>query len=161
MKILILIILSIFLSSCAAIYIPPETRPNSANLILPTKDSELSLIGGYSYAIVSFGFADEDGCGEYFEVVPPKQEGDKEVEIEVPGDKDIFVKFTAGDGVYTCLAQGWFSPEPKETYKIIKAGGTLKCVVSVVKVNADDNLEPVQLGIIDPSITGIVKVCKL
>jgi hypothetical protein len=161
MKILTLVILSIFLSSCAAIYIPPETGPNSANLILPTLDSEWGLISGYSYATVQFGFADEDGCGKYFKVVPPKQEGDKEVEIVVPGDKDIFVRLIADDGVWKCAAQGWFSPEPKETYKIIKAGGTHKCVVSVVKVNADDNLEPVQLGIIDPSITGIVTVCKL
>jgi hypothetical protein len=161
MKILTLVISSIFLSSCAAAYIPPETDPNSAKLILPTVDTEWGLISGYSYATVVFGFADEDGCGKYFKDVPPKQEGDKEVEIEVPSDKDIFVRLTAGDGVWTCVAQGWFSPEPKGTYKITKAGGALKCVVSVDKVNADDNQEPIQLGNIDPSITGVVKVCKL
>jgi hypothetical protein len=141
---LILITLTLFtMAGCMATYVAPDGE-DTANLILPVKESIWKSLGGSSY--VHFGYADDSGCGKYLAAVPPEREGDKEVVVKIPADRDIFIGHFAHSGNYNCEIHESFKPKAGATYKVLNMGNGMQCFLGVVEVNNYLKDEPIELS---------------
>jgi hypothetical protein len=148
------------LEGCAATYVAPDGE-DTANLILPAMVSSWDVVkalGASSY--VRFGYADESGCGKYMNV-PPEREGDKEVVVKIPSDRDIFIGHFATNGDYSCENHGSFKPKTGATYKVIKKGNGFECFLGVVEVNYYSKDVPIELSSAKYKSFSNVTVCKL
>jgi hypothetical protein len=145
-NLLLCVFVLVGVAGCMATYVAPDGE-DTANLILPVKGSVWGVVkafGASSY--VHFGYADESGCGKYVSAVPPEREGDKEVVVKIPSDRDIFIGHFAHKGNYSCEIHGSFKAEAGATYKVLKEGDGFKCFLGVVEVNNYSKDEPIELS---------------
>lgn len=159
MKKLLGLISVLTLAGCASTYVAPRSDSYS-NLTLPTGESSWRFFGGSSRKSVSFGFAGEDGCGKFFKEVPAKNEGDKEVTVQIPSGSEIFIGFFASSGNSICKVQGRFTAAEGADYKVKKMGSGYSCAIGVFEMTLSEGNKPVALGKVKQnSLTG--EVCKI
>ncbi|WP_419812089.1 hypothetical protein [Bacterioplanoides sp.] len=147
------------LVGCASTYVVPKSESYS-NLTLPAEESNWQFLGGSSRQSVSFGFAGENGCGTFFKEIPAKNEGDKEVTIQIPSGREIFVGFFASSGNSLCRVNVIFTALEGADYRVEKLGSGYGCAISIFEMTKSGDNKPVALGEVKQnSLTG--EVCKL
>lgn len=147
------------LLSCAAHYVEPSSGEKSV-LVLPTKSSSYKFLGGFSGATVSFAIKGENGCGKIYRQITPKNKEDTDVEVVIPGNKDIFVVFTANSGNMVCNVAGSFRAEADKKYKVVNIGGGYKCAIGVAELVDESTIIELELKRAYPDSFSGTTICE-
>jgi len=140
----ITIFLPLLLSACATQYVAP-IEGETASLILPVQNSSWQFFGGASNAKVSFAIKGEDGCGRIYKQIEPDAENEELVEVKIPGNKDIFINYSANNGNTVCNTAGSFFALPNKKYEALKFGAGYACSVGVIEIKSNSERKPIPL----------------
>lgn len=154
---------TLLLSGCASVY-QYKNEGASATLNVPKFDTEYRLLGGFSGGMVMISPEKTKNCGE-FTVISKDKVGEKDINVNIPANKDLFVHVSRYNGNASCAVVGVFSPQADKSYKVLFNMQSYnmskhRCNSGVVEVTKDGQFKPVVLKRAFASTWDGIKVCK-
>ena len=131
-------LLVILFSSCASVYVPPESGSTSI-LELPVSNSSWRL-SGVSGLSAAFAIEDSDGCGTIARKMSPLNQGDKVIEVIIPANKTIFINTGFYVGNNYCISNRHFVSKENKTYKIKPLLQDKTCSVAVFESDGSSQI---------------------